>query len=201
MRVLAPLFFSVLLLALTAINLVAAGGSAEPPDSTPDFVDSVRVTIDRTTGLRMYEGRVFSGTAVTRYSDGEMARSEPFVDGRRHGAMRMWFANGQIAYVTSHDNGRRSGLAMSWWANGKKRSVTRYVNDLAEGISWHWYRSGEKFKRYSFALCSPKGLQQAWRMNGKLYSNFEYRNGRAYGLRNANLCAELDDETLSTTTI
>jgi hypothetical protein len=42
----------------------------------------------------------------------------------------------------------------------------------------------------------PVGLQQGWRKNGKLYTNFEYRNGRAYGLRNANLCVELEDENL-----
>jgi antitoxin component YwqK of YwqJK toxin-antitoxin module len=38
------------------------------------------------------------------------------------------------------------------------------------------------------------GLQQAWRRNGKLFSNYEYINGRVFGLKRSNMCVELENE-------
>ena len=196
MRLASPHLLSLLLFALGTGNWLAILLLAPHEDSAPVSVDASRVHIDVDTGLRLYRNTAFPGTAVTRYPSGSLAKSESFVDGRRHGEFSMWFSDGQIAYSARYESGRRSGLATSWWRNGNKRSETFYVDDRADGVAWHWYRTGEKFKRYNFRHGEPTGLQQAWRMNGKLYSNFESRNGRAFGLRNANLCVELDDEAL-----
>ena len=75
------------------------------------------------------------------------------------------------------------------------------ADDAPDGAAWQWYRTGEPFKRLRYQLGAPVGLQQGWRRNGKLFSNFEIRNGRAFGLRNANLCMELDDENYVDTAV
>ncbi|MEO0574541.1 MAG: toxin-antitoxin system YwqK family antitoxin [Pseudomonadota bacterium] len=182
------------LAALLSINLVAA--ERFNAASQPTTVDATRIVIERSTGDRTLDGRAYSGTAITHFPNGDLAKSEQFVDGRREGVLRMWFANGNLAFESRYRKGRRMGATVSWWANGAKRSETYYADDKPDGISWHWYSTGAPYKRYSYAAGQPVGLQKAWRKNGKLYSNFEYRNGRAYGLRNANLCVELNDEQI-----
>lgn len=157
-------------------------------------VDAKTLSIDRATGLRIYEGKPFTGTAVRRYADRRTASLAEFKDGRRHGMLRRWFANGQLGFLSRYRNGRREGKTRSWWRDGTRRSLYRYVNDLPDGLAWQWYRSGEPFQRLRYDLGQPVGLQKGWRRNGKLFSNFEIRHGRAYGLRNSNLCVELEDE-------
>ena len=63
-------------------------------------------------------------------------------------------------------------------------------------MQWEWYQSGSTFKKINLVDGREEGLQQSWRENGKLYSNYEAKNGRIFGLKRANLCYQLKDETL-----
>lgn len=148
-------------------------------------------------GLRVYRDALFTGEMLSYYAPGVIAANNEFVDGRRHGYARKWFANGQKSYESFYVNGAREGVTKSWWANGNLRSNFIYVDGKADGIANSWYRSGAKFKQFNYSAGIPVGLQQAWRKNGKLFSNFEYKNGRIYGLRKANNCVGLEDEVIS----
>jgi hypothetical protein len=37
---------------------------------------------------------------------------------------------------------------------------------------------------------------KGWRENGELYMNYQIKNGRRYGLANANLCYSLSNENV-----
>jgi len=39
-------------------------------------------------------------------------------------------------------------------------------------------------------------MQKAWLKNGTLYVNYEAKNGRVFGMRRANSCYKLEDETI-----
>jgi len=178
---------------MTAVGFAALAFSS----SKPRIVDLTEISIDKTTGLRMYEGQPYSGEARLYLVDGTLTRAEQFKEGRRHGFLRMWFPDGSPSFDSSYEAGKRDGTTISWWDNGNLRSRTHYVGDQPDGVAWSWYRTGEKFKRYHYEAGQPVGIQQGWRRNGKLFSNFEYRGGRAYGLRNSNLCVELEDELVA----
>lgn len=184
----------------TAIGLFyssGAGSRLAPSDAKQPQIELSEIVIDRATGNRTHNGVAFSGIAFQRYPNGQPKAQEEFLKGRRHGTLKKWFANGHMAFSSRYKSGRREGVTESWWSNGNKRSKTRYVDDRPDGEVWSWYRGGEDFKKYNYVAGVPVGLQQAWRSNGKLYSNFEIRNGRAYGLRNSNMCVELDNEEIS----
>lgn len=163
------------------------------PSEAP-VVTTAELTVDRATGLRMVDGKPFTGVAISTFTNGNPASEERFESGRRQGALRRWFQEGGLAFESYYEVGRREGVTTSWWRNGNLRTRTTYVNDRPDGVAWSWYRDGMKFKRFQYSNGRPTGLQQGWRKNGKLFSNFEYRNGRTYGLRNSNLCLELEDE-------
>lgn len=148
-------------------------------------------------GLMVLNGQLFSGKAVDYYPDGTLSAADFYVDGRRSGSSKKWFKGGQLAFQAIYINGEREGLATSWWFNGNKRSQTFFVNGKANGESWQYYRSGEKYKKQNFVNGQPVGMQQSWRENGKLLSNFEYKQGRIYGIRKANTCVGLENEKIS----
>ena len=148
-------------------------------------------------GQRVYQNTPFTGEMVSYHDSGKRATADLFVNGRRQGYARKWFANGLLGYESIYMAGVREGATKSWWFNGNPRSDFFYVNGKTEGVGKNWYRSGAKFKKFNYHLGKPVGLQQAWRENGTLFSNFEYKNGRIYGLRKANNCVGLKDEVIS----
>lgn len=180
---------------LTTLALSFSFGSTTDKNSE-SIVMLSDITIDRSTGNRVYQNQAYTGSAFKYSKDGIVIGEEQFVDGRRHGHIKKWFRNGNVALESYYEKGRRVGETKSWWSNGNLRSLTYYVDDNADGVAWSWYRSGKKFKRYNHLNGHPIGIQQGWRENGKLFSNFEYRNGRTFGLRKSNLCVTLKDEKL-----
>lgn len=184
-----------LLPAITGV--VASIGMLTVEGQMPRQVPAHQVQLDAQLGLRLWQGRPFSGVALTREESGQLRSSASFYEGKRHGGLKRWFASGQPSFSAYYLDGQREGWSTSWWANGRLRSKTNYRNDQPHGVAWRWYRSGEPFKRLRYIAGQPAGLQQAWRKNGTLFSNFEIRNGRSFGLRNSNLCVELSDEELS----
>lgn len=188
------LVLAILVIGLSTSNAGMAVWMALSRTAPSSVVMITDVTIDRATGLRMVDGKPFTGLAVSTFTNGNPASEERFENGRRHGTLRRWFQEGGLAFESRYEAGRREGVTTSWWRNGNLRTRTTYVNDRPDGVAWSWYRNGMKFKRFQYVGGRPTGLQQGWRQNGKLFSNFEYRNGRTYGLRNSNLCVELEDE-------
>lgn len=160
-------------------------------------VDKSQISIEKSTGNRVYKGTRFTGDAVTYYPSGQMATLEQFQDGRWHGKRLRWFEDGVLSQESLYEQERPVGTHKSWWSNGHLRTQYEYENGELHGIAYKWYRSGEKFKMLNYVEGEASGLQQGWRENGKLFANFEYRNGRVFGMNRANLCYGLKDEEIS----
>ena len=161
------------------------------------IADKSEVSINRQTGLRMYQDKVFTGEARQYHSNGFIATAEQFLNGKRHGFWRTWASSGLQSLDAAYQNNRLEGTKRTWWDNGQLRSKNEYVDGVMQGLSSMWYRSGALFKRMNYVDGIEYGLQQAWRENGKLYANYEARNGRIFGLKKANLCYGLEDEIVT----
>lgn len=184
---------------LVCFVLAASAAIASPawlPLFSPSVVDKSEISINQK-GERVYQNKPFTGEVVSYNSSGQLLRSDHFLNGRRQGAARRWFADGLLSYEANYVNGIREGAEKSWWFNGNPRSETHFVGGKADGAAWNWYRSGKKFKKFNYTAGLPTGLQQGWRRNGQLFTNFEYKNGRIYGLRKSNTCVGLKNEAIS----
>jgi len=182
------------MIALSVLALPCAGFAGFTSiliEPDPVLVDASAISIEPANGLRMHEGKPFTGLSQKLRSDGSIAEMDSFAEGLRDGPSTMWFADGQKAYETHFKDGLRDGISRTWWSNGHLRSQTEFVADKQEGAAWAWYSTGQNYKRHFYKNGVPFGIQRAWRKNGKLYENFEIRNGRSYGLRNANMCVEV----------
>ncbi|MEM6645488.1 MAG: toxin-antitoxin system YwqK family antitoxin [Bacteroidota bacterium] len=160
----------------------------------PAEVAYEQLMLHSATGL-LYDGNVpFTGVTVRKTDQGhERAR---YRDGRRHGTVKTWWADGTLSYHARYADGRRHGTVKTWWADGTLRSEARYVKGVPHGIQRQWYRSGARFKELRLDMGRESGMQRAWRENGTLYANYEARSGRVFGLKRADLCFNLDDEVI-----
>ncbi len=147
-------------------------------------------------GLVFYQGKPFSGTAITYNEIGTIVVSTDYLNGKKHGWYKKWFDDGMLSFEANYRDGKRHGITKSWWKNGNIRSESKFEDGIAEGVQMQWYKSGAKFKRINLKDGKEEGLQQSWRENGKLYNNYEAKNGRIFGLKRANLCYELEKEVV-----
>ena len=145
----------------------------------------------------MYMGMTaFTGAGVNYYANGELAQRTEYLNGKRNGLLQKWFEDGSIAFEANYLENKLNGPVKSWWSNGNIRSSGNFIEGKSNGLQKQWYSSGVKFKEMYLVAGKEEGMQRAWRENGKTYVNYEAKNGRIYGLKRANLCFELDDETV-----
>ncbi len=164
--------------------------------TTPRAVDATRLAPRSTDGWMMLGNVPFSGQAVQWHENGALAERVNYSSGQKDGPTERWYADGERSYRASYRLNKRHGTVQTWWEDGTPRSESNYALGVADGIQRQWYRTGAPFKELRLEQGREAGLQRAWRENGKLYANYEARDGRIFGLKRANLCYELDDESI-----
>lgn len=173
----------------------------EPLLAAPQAMQAVQVHHD-SLALIANEGKAyfkdipFTGFGVKHYDNGEFKERVAYVDGKREGRIERWYQTGQVSFRGNYVQNRRHGVVQTWWQNGTKRSESNYVEGVPHGVQRQWYQSGALFKELHLEHGMEAGLQRAWRENGKLYANYEAIDGRIFGLKRANLCYDLDGETI-----
>ncbi|MEM8489043.1 MAG: toxin-antitoxin system YwqK family antitoxin [Bacteroidota bacterium] len=193
-----------LLAVLTGAGLVMA--SRILPEPKASFVSTTpvaRVQFEelervKTTGVLFWAGTPFTGFAIQTHSKGQLAEQTYYYDGKRDGLSVKWYPNGVKSFEAGYMQNRRHGVTKNWWPDGTLRAESHYINGVAHGVQRQWYQSGALFKQLNISHGKEDGLQQAWRENGKLYANYAAVDGKIYGLKRANLCFDLDGETLQT---
>lgn len=147
-------------------------------------------------GMVYYDNLPFTGYAVRYFNDGQLAEKIAYVKGKKEGVTEKWYPAGALSFKGSYAQNRRHGTVRTWWPDGNLRSESNYLAGVPHGMQRQWYQSGALFKQLNLDQGKEAGLQRAWRENGKLYANYEAIDGRIYGLKRANLCYDLDGETI-----
>ena len=144
-------------------------------------------------GYWYYKGLLLSGTVHEQYTSGKPKRIQSFFEGKEQGWLLTYFPNGQPESKRYYTLGEKDSLHTGWWPNGNKRFETGFRLGLYNGHDKEWYADGRPLKDIMYVngtdICG-----QGWRSNGKLYMNFANRNGRRYGLMNAQLCYSVKDK-------
>ena len=198
---LVPGFWLGLLLIVLIYDPAATRNLDQPltSESTMIEVQRDRLELIPNEGTMYYGDTLFTGYGVTYYEGGQLAERTAFVDGKREGVTERWYSSGSLSFRATYKQNRRDGTARTWWQDGTLRSESNYANGVAHGVQRQWYQSGARFKELNLEQGQEAGLQRAWRENGKLYANYEAIDGRIYGLKRANLCYDLDGESIQLT--
>lgn len=145
-------------------------------------------------GILMVRNKPFSGVAVTHFdSSKQIASIQSFFNGKEEGWLYTFYANGKKESQRYFVNGEKDSVHTGWWDNGNIRFEYHFKKGNYDGLFKEWYQySGKLLKEIVYENgndISGKG----WRENGKLYMNFVNKNGRRYGLQNAQPCYSIKD--------
>lgn len=141
-----------------------------------------------------YEGsEPYSGMIETFFPDGIIQARQTFYQGKEEGFRNTYYINGHPESVRYYRNGEKDSVHRGWWPNGQLRYEYHFQMGVYEGDWKEWYASGVLMKHIIYQ--NGKELSgKGWRENGKPYMSFVRRDGRLYGLINANLCYSLRNE-------
>ena len=144
-------------------------------------------------GVGIYHLKPFSGTLVEHYDSMHIKSSIQYFDGKQEGTELTYFANGQKEAMRFYTAGEKDSIHTGWWPNSNKRFEYHFSNGAYDGNFTEWFEGGKLGKEIVY----KKGQElsgKGWRENGKLYMSYVMKDGRRYGLVNAQLCYTLKNE-------
>ena len=136
-----------------------------------------------------------TGVIKDHYADGTLKFLYRLDHGKQQGFSETWHPDGKSESLRWYSKGEKDSVHTGWWLNGNKKFEYHFNNGNYHGLFTEWYQSGKIIQEIIYdngKEVSGKG----WRENGKLYMSFVVKNGRRYGLFNANLCYSLSKENM-----
>ncbi|MET0392933.1 MAG: hypothetical protein ABW019_07315 [Chitinophagaceae bacterium] len=144
-------------------------------------------------GLYYYRQRPFSGHIIDRYEDAATRQDRSFYEGREEGWQLGYYPNGKPAEKRYYRHGEKDSVHTGWWPGGNLRFEYHFSNGNYHGDFKEWYAGGQPYKHLHYTHGTDDS-GKGWRENGKVYMSYVTRDGRRYGLINANLCYSLAGE-------
>jgi antitoxin component YwqK of YwqJK toxin-antitoxin module len=160
----------------------------------PDLIVSVNDSLlSFNNGYWFYKSKLFSGTKHNYYPNHQLQSSQSFYNGKEEGWLQTFDANGKKESKRYFHLGEKDSINCGWWNNGNLRFKYNFKNGNYDGSCKEWYASGKPLKEILYD--NGKDISgKGWRENGKLFMSFVNKDGRRYGLLNAQLCYSLKNE-------
>lgn len=188
--------YSILFLAIWACN---------QPKQTVTAIEPQPITIHSTTllntdnslqlinGFYTYKGQLFSGYIQTNFPSGIIQLLQTIYKGKSEGCTKEFFESGHKLSTRYYSAGEKDNMHTGWWDNGNIRFVYHFKKGNYHGSFEEFYYSGKPLKKI-FYTNGTDSCGWGWRENGKLFMNYIMKDGRRFGLMNAQLCYSLKNE-------
>ncbi len=185
-----------LILLVTAVACSRTEKRADTKSLAFAVTDSVRLpdtAFQIKNGYALLHQKMFNGTTVEYYSSGNLKLSVAYIGGLEEGYTHAFYENGQPEYERNYKQGEKDGIHKGWWQNGNKRFEYHFAKGVYNGDFTEWYEDGKIAKIIQYNN-GKETAGKGWRNNGKPYMNFIVKDGRRYGLVNAQLCYSIKNE-------
>jgi len=157
-----------------------------------------KLVLHPTEGKWYYHDQPYSGYSLKFHFNDTLSEKIGYYMGKREDIAKKWSENGTLRIESYYKQNRLEGVYKTWWENGVLASQSYYKNGVKHGLVKEWYTTGQLAKERRLIDGKEEGLQKAWLENGKLYINYEAKNGRIFGMRRANSCYQLENESVVT---
>ena len=144
-------------------------------------------------GIYKYNGQLFSGYLQTNYPAGNIKSIQSFYNGKNEGWANEFFESGNKLSIRNYHLGEKDSVHTGWWDNGNLRFIYHFKNGSYNGDFKEFYSNGKPLKTILYNN-GKDSCGFGWRENGKPFMNYVNRDGRRYGLMNAQLCYSLIKE-------
>jgi antitoxin component YwqK of YwqJK toxin-antitoxin module len=120
-----------------------------------------------------------------RTDDAPLKYECEYVDGKRHGTRRMWFAHADGTLVSEfhYVDDVLCGLARTWHENGVLEFECNYVDGQPDGDVRAWHKNGVLRSKSSYTAGKKNGLHIQWYESGTIESVSGWRDDVMHGER------------------
>ena len=128
-----------------------------------------------------YEGKLYSGIAYLKgKKSGNIIVEYSVKDGVLDGYFREWYTRpGQLMEETFFSNGKRNGASKKWYKNGNMKQLMNYKNGLGDGVQREWYENGNMKNELNIKENKLHGVATFWYENGVVAIKTNWRDGDA----------------------
>jgi antitoxin component YwqK of YwqJK toxin-antitoxin module len=129
----------------------------------------------RSDGTALWHGpyRLRSGSATVL--EGE------YVDNKKQGTWREYFANGKKRSEGAYDYDRPTGEHRRWDEKGHLLAVSHYRAGVSDGVQTTFFENGQKQSEASFELGKQIGVNSEWYADGTRKSECHYEADQMHG--------------------
>ncbi len=103
------------------------------------------------------------------------------LDGKPHGVMTLFFADGSVSGERPYVNGEKHGIHRVFHENGKPSFVHYFINGKEHGVCQGFFNSGQQMYEYIFVSGTKEGRHRTWHDNGQLAVEEFYEHGKRNG--------------------
>ncbi len=190
--------FAILVLILVEIACVQP--NKKPAINVPQPISIPNDTITITNNLLLIDNgyyklnkQLFSGCIKENYENGGIKALLSIYKGKQEGWTYEYFEKGQPLNKRYYHLGEKDSIHTAWWDNGNIRFIYHFKNGVYNGSFEEYYYSGKPLKKISYNNGNDS-CGKGWRENGKLFMNYIMKDGRRFGLMNAQPCYSLKNE-------
>lgn len=144
-------------------------------------------------GVCYYRDKLFNGILQDLHENGALKSVIHYNDGRKNGEESTYYPDGNKETWRWFIKGEKDSVHRGWWPNGQLKFEYHFTKGNYNGLFSEWYQGGQPLKKIVYKNGEELGAT-GWRENGKLYMNYIMKDGRRYGIANANLCYNLVGE-------
>lgn len=164
-------------------------------------IEASKTTIHNTDTLVFYKASMepVNGIVYDLFEDGKTKYQITYLNGKKHGVFKKWYANEQLESEVNYVYGKWNGYSKRWYENGQLENKVLWKNDdLIEGYAWYedgqtkwicppvdkfgnkkttsYFQNGLLQEEHHFKNGYEHGTQKYWHDNGQLETevNFEY---------------------------
>lgn len=169
-------------------------------------IEASKTTILNTDTLVFYKASMepVNGIVYDLFEDGKTKYQYSYLNGKKHGLSKSWYANEQLEQEVNYLNGKRKGYEKWWYETGQLKKKALWENDELIEL-FIWYNNGQpevigprkdKFGNEKTTFYFPNGLlqdechyknekkhgtQKSWHDNGQLEIEVNYVEGKLDG--------------------
>lgn len=144
-------------------------------------------------GNLKFKLKLFSGYVLMNHENGGVKSITSYYQGKQEGWAYEYFENGKPLSKRYYHLGEKDSVHTGWWDNGNTRFVYHFNNGVYNGSFEEYYYSGKPLKKISY-YNGNDSFGTGWRENGKIFMNYIMKDGRRYGVMNAQPCYSLKNE-------
>ncbi len=152
-------------------------------------IDGTDAELELVNGVLFYRNLPFNGLLVSGHDDTSFKMKLQYIDGRKDGYEKQWYANGVLSQSRWYSKGLKIGNHLGWWEDGTQK-FDYWYNEKGEhdGSRREWYKNGQLILDFNYLNGKETGRQRTWTETGKTRANYEVKNGERFGLIGLKKC-------------